>query len=207
MSDLDAKAHWEAVYRDRLATDVSWYQREPHLSLRMIDDAGVNHDAAVIDVGGGASVLVDRLIDKGFTDLTVLDVSSRALEQARERLGARADRVAWLVTDVTRYRPERLFDLWHDRAAFHFLTAAEDRARYVAVLDEAVKAGGWVVIAAFAPDGPRQCSGLPIVRYDGPALAAELGPGYRLEDEARETHLTPAGREQRFGFYRFRRLA
>jgi SAM-dependent methyltransferase len=207
MSDLDTKAHWEAVYRDRLATDVSWYQREPRLSLRMIDDAGLNHDAAVIDVGGGASVLVDRLIDKGFTDLTVLDVSSRALAQARERLGARADRVAWLVTDVTRYRPERLFDLWHDRAAFHFLTAAEDRARYVAVLDEAVKADGRVVIAAFAPDGPRQCSGLPIVRYDGPALAAALGPGYRLEDEARETHLTPAGREQRFGFYRFRRLA
>ena len=204
---VDRKAHWETVYSTRRATETSWYQREPHLSLQMISRAGIPRDAALIDVGGGASLLVDHLLGRGYSDVTVLDISARALEQAHERLGSRARAAEWLEADVTTYRPQRRFDLWHDRAAFHFLTEAGDRERYVQVLDEALKPGGWVVIAAFAPDGPQRCSGLEIVRYDAVTLSAELGPQYRLDEEQREIHVTPAGREQRFGFYRFRRLA
>jgi len=202
---FDRKSHWEGVYRTKQAQETSWYQKEPLLSLAMIANAGIDLDAPIIDVGGGASVLVDRLLDLAYRDLTVLDISQAALQQDRQRLGRRASRVDWIVADITEYTPGRTFDLWHDRATFHFLTDSDDQEKYVRRLNEALDPGGQVIIAAFALDGPRQCSGLDIVRYDGASLGEALGPDFRLEEQVLETHITPLGREQRFDFYRFRR--
>ncbi len=204
--DSDRRKHWDDVYSGKKAHETSWHQELPGLSLSMLAKAGLDHHASLIDIGGGASLLVDHLLELGCRDLTVLDISAAALEQARERLGNRASWVEWVVGDVTRYEPDRTFDLWHDRAAFHFLTSAEDRKHYVQVLCKALKPGGQAIIAAFALDGPEKCSGLDVVRYDGMKLSAELGPRLQLLDHEFETHITPAKREQRFGFYRFRRM-
>jgi len=205
MEAQDRKAHWERVYGDKLSEETSWYQAVPALSLELIANSGVGHHEALIDVGGGASRLVDYLLTAGFDDVTVLDVSPRALGQAQARLGSDAARVRWIATDITAFRPERSYRLWHDRAVFHFLIGAEDRARYLAALRQALPPGGHLVLAAFAPDGPPRCSGLDVVRYDAATLAVELGPEFRLIEERREAHRTPLGREQHFGFYRFQR--
>jgi len=204
-SDFDRKRHWERVYRDKSAQQTSWYQKEPRLSLLMVANAGLDHDAALIDVGGGASLLVDHLLDLGYRDLSVLDISRAALDQARERLGEEAYRVNWIEADVTSYVPDRQFDLWHDRAAFHFLTAEADRLQYLQVLRKSLAPGGQAIIAAFAPAGPEKCSGLDIVQYDAVKLGDELGPGFVLEEQEEESHVTPANREQLFNFFRFRR--
>lgn len=203
----DRKAHWEAVYERRLPEETSWYQATPGLSLALIANSGLQCDEPLIDVGGGASLLVDHLLAAGYQDLTVLDLSARALERAQERLGTAAARVHWIVADATELRPERTYRLWHDRAAFHFLTEAADRTRYLDALRRALAPDGQLVLAAFAPDGPPRCSGLDVVRYDAVSLAAELGPGFRLQEARREAHRTPQGREQHFGFYRFLRTA
>ena len=202
---MDRKQHWEDVYVSKAVHETSWHQAEPAPSLAMIRHAAGGGKPSLIDVGGGASLLVDCLLDEGFPDLTVLDISARALDRARRRLGRRASQVEWVEADVTQYEPVRTFDIWHDRAAFHFLTDVADRRRYVGILQRALSADGQAVIAAFALDGPKKCSGLDIVRYDAQTLGAELGPGFVLEEERSDVHLTPAGREQRFGFYRFRR--
>lgn len=200
----DRRQHWERVYRAKQPTETSWYQAEPALSLELIGNTGAGVGDGLIDVGGGASLLVDHLLARGYQDLTVLDLSAKSLEHARHRLGPDARRVAWVVADVTEFVPTRRFAVWHDRAAFHFLTDAADRRRYVQVLEAALEPGGQAIIAAFAPDGPERCSGLDIVRYDADTLAAVLGGRFRLLEERRESHRTPQGREQRFGFYRFR---
>jgi trans-aconitate methyltransferase len=205
MEENGRKAHWERVWSTRDDTATSWYQATPAVSLALIERAGAAPADPLIDVGGGASRLVDGLLDRGFSDLTVLDLSAAALDRARQRLGARAARVTWIEADVTAFRPARRYRLWHDRAVFHFLREAEDRARYVANLDRALAPDGQAVIATFAPDGPTRCSGLDIVRYDAAQLAAQLGPGWVLCEERAERHRTPAGGEQRFGFYRFAR--
>lgn len=204
---LDRKLHWESAWIGKQATEASWYQRVPRLSMTMIRNGSPGSEASLIDVGGGASVLVDYLLDAGYRRVAVLDISAEALRQAGERLGERAGGVEWIEADITRYRPTRRFDLWHDRAAFHFLLWPEDRKAYVQTLRQTLKPRGQAIIAAFAPDGPRKCSGLDIVRYDADKLGAELGREFVLEEEVREIHLTPAGKEQRFGFYRFRRVA
>ena len=204
---VDRRAHWERVYRGKQPTETSWYQAEPALSLELIGNGGVGPGDGLIDVGGGASLLVDHLLARGYGDVTVLDLSAEALQHARRRLGPDAQRVAWIVADVTEFVPTRTFALWHDRAAFHFLTDPADRWRYVQVLEAALEPGGQAIIAAFAPDGPERCSGLDIVRYDADTLGAALGGGFRLLEERRESHRTPQGREQRFGFYRFLRGA
>ena len=204
LSPEDRKRHWEEVYRSKQAVETSWYQAEPTLSLEMIKNAGAGPEQGLIDVGGGASLLVDHLLRRGYRDVTVLDLSPAALEQAQKRLGPDAGRVDWVVADVTEYAPGRSFMLWHDRAAFHFLTEPADRRRYVEVLRTSLNPGGQAIIAAFAPDGPKRCSGLDIVRYDALSMGAVLGPGFLLEEERREAHVTPLGGEQRFGFYRFR---
>jgi SAM-dependent methyltransferase len=159
---FDSKQHWEGVYSAGSARQTSWHQDIPRISLSMIANTGLGHDAAVIDVGGGASLLVDHLLELGFRDLTVLDISRSALDQAREYLQGRASRVDWIEADVTQFQPHRHFDLWHDRAAFHFLTGARDRRRYVGALENSVTPGGHVIIAAFAPSGPEKCSGLGV---------------------------------------------
>lgn len=196
-------AHWEQVWRTKAPGQVSWYQPEPTVSLELIEAAGISREAGIIDVGGGASVLVDRLLERGYTGLAVLDIAGGAMQASRERLGARAPNVEWHEADVTSFEPPRRYALWHDRAVFHFLTEAADRRAYVATLRKTLKPGGSVVIAAFAPDGPPTCSGLDVMRHDEKSLAAELGGGFVLREARRETHRTPWQAEQRFVYCRF----
>lgn len=204
---LERRAHWERIYETRAQDQVSWYQDRPEVSLRLIESAQVRLDARVVDVGGGASVLVDHLLEAGYGRLGVLDISERALGLARERLGDRAARVEWILTDVTRLDPPpQSWDLWHDRAVFHFLTAAEDRQAYRSVLDRALALNGHVVIATFGPEGPDRCSGLATVSYSPEALAAELGPGFILLESLSEAHRTPSGVVQDFIYCHFVRV-
>lgn len=201
---VSRRAHWEQVWRTKAPEQVSWYQPEPAVSLELIEAAGIAKDAGIIDVGGGASVLVDRLLDRGYTGLAMLDIAGGAMQASRGRLGARASSVEWHEADVTSFEPPRRYGLWHDRAVFHFLTEAADRRAYVATLHKALKPGGSVVIAAFALDGPPKCSGLDVMRHDQASIGAELGVGFRLEEARRETHRTPWQAEQRFIYCRFR---
>lgn len=200
---MNRKQHWETVYTSKSPLDVSWYQTEPRLSLQMIAATGVANDAPIIDIGGGASVLVDRLLDAGYTCLSVLDISGQALSHARRRLGERAGRVEWLEADITAFDPPRPFKVWHDRAVFHFLTDPEDRRKYVAALRRGLPVGGQLIMAAFAIGGPLKCSGLDIVQYDAAKLTAALGHDFRLLQEQGERHATPSGKEQLFGYFRF----
>jgi ubiquinone/menaquinone biosynthesis C-methylase UbiE len=195
-----APSSWDAVYdRDDLA-GVSWHQREPRVSLELIDALGIGPGEAVVDAGGGTSPLAGRLLDRGFADVTVLDVAERALTAAREELGERAARVDWVQADVLAWRPDRRFDLWHDRAVFHFFADPDDRARYVDSLRRALVPGGAAVIGTFALDGPPTCSGMPVVRYDAAGLTSALGADIELVTERREEHVTPGGRVQPFAW-------
>jgi ubiquinone/menaquinone biosynthesis C-methylase UbiE len=197
-------SHWDTVYgRDDLST-LSWHQREPAVSLELIDALGIGPGEAVVDVGGGVSPLAARLLDRGFADVTVVEIAEPALAAARERLGDRASQVTWVREDVLAWRPERRFDLWHDRALLHFFVAEDDRRRYVETLRAVLAPGGDVVVAAFALDGPETCSGLPVARYDARGLAALLGGGLELVEQRREEHVTPAGRVQAFTWAAFR---
>lgn len=201
---MERDRHWEGVYTEKQSNTVSWYAPTLARSLDLITRV-TGPDSAVVDVGGGASTLVDDLIRLGYLDVTVLDISSAALTVARERLGPAAERARWIVGDVvTALLPGARFDLWHDRAVYHFLTAATDRAAYATLVQRSVKPGGHLVMATFAPDGPSRCSGLDVVRYDGPSLAREL-PGFELIEETRESHTTPSGTEQRFSYSLLRR--
>lgn len=201
MSESDKRQHWEAIYSGRSPLEVSWYQKEPSLSLRLIDSCSLEKDAAIIDVGGGASLLVDRLLDQGYTRLAVLDISPTALSFARNRLGPKAQSIEWFEADITAFQPPHPFSLWHDRAVFHFLTEASDRRRYTEVLQISLKPGGHLILAAFAIGGPTTCSGLDIVQYNADKLRAELGDDFKLVDEDAETHTTPAGAKQSFSYF------
>jgi SAM-dependent methyltransferase len=196
---MDYKAHWSHIYQSKPVTQVSWYQTRPQVSLDFIRETGVDHSAQIIDVGAGASTLVDHLLDEGFHKVTLLDLSGEALEVARERLGARGDSITWIEGDVTRVElPEHAFDLWHDRAVFHFLTDPAVRERYVAQARRAVKVGGYVIVATFALDGPTQCSGLDVARYDADSLHAAFGDNFERVSFTNEAHRTPWDSEQRF---------
>lgn len=198
---MSARAHWERIYGSKQATEVSWYQPEPAVSLRLIRNVARDLSSAIIDVGGGASTLVDRLLDAGYTSVTVLDISTEALGQARERLGTRAELVNWLEADVLgKGLPPAAYNFWHDRAVFHFLTEALDRQRYVEQVHRSVRVGGHVAVATFAPDGPTHCSGLEVVRYDPNELHAEFGSDFRLLESEREEHVTPWGAVQPFTY-------
>jgi len=199
-------AHWQSVYKEKGETQVSWFQETPAISLELIHAVGVKFDSAIIDIGGGASRLVDVLVDQGYQDLTVLDVSDNAISIAKSRLGARAAMVKWIAADVTEWEPTRRYDLWHDRAAFHFLTEAADRTAYVERLTKALGPGGHVIIGTFAMDGPERCSGLPVVRYDAALLSATLGGSFAFIETRRHDHRTPTGGIQHFQFSAFRRL-
>jgi SAM-dependent methyltransferase len=196
---MDRAAHWQDVYASKQPGQVSWYAPRLERSLSLISGVA-SPDAAVIDVGGGASTLVDDLLRLGFHDVTVLDVSEAALQASQRRLGAAAERVHWIVSDVLAARLPRRFDLWHDRAVFHFLTDPADRATYAALARASVVPGGHLVMATFAPDGPSRCSGLDVARYDGAMIAGELA-GFELVEESREAHVTPWGAEQRFAYF------
>lgn len=201
----DRSAHWENVYATKGEAEVSWFQDSPAISLEMIRAVSPDHDAAIIDIGGGASRLVDALLQGGYRDVAVLDLSANALDIVKRRIGQAASTIDWIVADATTWQPAKTYDVWHDRAAFHFLTDPPDRAAYVERLRSAVAPGGHVIIATFAPDGPEKCSGLPVQRYDSTSLAAELGPEFELVETRSETHHTPWHSTQAFQFSRFRR--
>jgi SAM-dependent methyltransferase len=196
------QAHWNDIYTRKNEDEVSWFQPEAAISLELIERCGPAHASKLIDVGGGASRLVDGLLDRSFEDVTVLDLSEAALAKARARLGARADQVRWIAADVTAFEPVDRYALWHDRAVFHFLTSPVDRAAYVAVLERALAPDGHVIVGTFALDGPERCSGLEVARYDAQGLATALGPAFRLLEAVRHEHVTPGGRVQAFTFVR-----
>jgi 2-polyprenyl-3-methyl-5-hydroxy-6-metoxy-1,4-benzoquinol methylase len=204
MSTFTRQSHWQNVYRTKGEYDVSWFQKTPAMSLDLIHATGATAGASIIDIGGGASRLVDSLLDEGFA-VTVLDLSETGLAASRQRLGPRAARVNWIVADVTAWRPDRSYDVWHDRAAFHFLTEPGDRAAYAACVEAAVRPGGHAIVGTFAPDGPERCSGLPVVRHDAASLGEMLGPSFELGESRRHDHRTPGGAVQRFQFSRFQR--
>ncbi|MEN8239457.1 MAG: class I SAM-dependent methyltransferase [Actinomycetota bacterium] len=205
MRGLSSQQHWDAVYRNRVPELVSWYQEYPALSLSFVAATGLGSDASVVDVGGGCSRLTDCLLDEGFTNLTVLDLSSVAIGYGCERLGDRADEVTWIEGDVLRQRFDATFDLWHDRAVLHFLVDPADQDRYVERLNAAVSIGGHVIIATFALDGPDKCSGLPVQRYGPEALSRTLGHEFEAVDFQHETHHTPTGATQQFLYGHFQR--
>jgi SAM-dependent methyltransferase len=206
MESRDRQSHWQSVYTQKGESEVSWFQESPAPSLGMIEQTGAAPGSAIIDIGGGASRLVDHLVARGFRNVAVLDLSGAALEVAKARLGDRAAQVRWLVADVTIWEPQDIYDIWHDRAAFHFLNRDADRAAYVARLVRAVKVGGHAIIATFALDGPERCSGLPVVRYDAASLGETLGDRFELVTTRSHAHATPWGPEQSFQFSLFRRV-
>lgn len=195
---FSSRTHWDDVYNKKVFSEVSWYQQVPKISLRQIIATGVTPTDPIIDVGGGASTLVDHLLDRGFKDVTVVDISSAALDQARSRLGAKARDVNWVVADATSMVAERGFVVWHDRAVLHFLTDAADRAKYLASLRRALVPNGHLVLSTFGPDGPPKCSGLEVRRYTVEMIEDLLGPEFELTDQVLENHRTPRGAEQQF---------
>ena len=207
MSTPARQAHWQNVYQTRGERDVSWFQESPAISLDLIRATGIGNDATIVDIGGGTSRLVDALIAEGFKSITVLDLSDKALATSRTRLGASSSDVGWVAADVTTWQPGQTYDLWHDRAAFHFLTEPGDQAAYADCVRKTVRPGGHVIIGTFAPDGPERCSGLPVVRHDAASLGAMLGASFKLAESRRHDHQTPAAAIQRFQFSRFVREA
>jgi hypothetical protein len=195
-----ARDHWDNVYATKAETAVSWFQPHSARSLELIDSASPDRKASVIDVGSGASTLVDDLLTRGFADLTVLDISEVPLSRSKARLGKAADKVGWIVADITQWTPVRTWDIWHDRAVFHFLTERTQQDAYIAALMKATLPGATIIMATFALDGPEKCSGLPVQRYSPKTLAARLGARFSLVSEGRETHKTPWGSEQRFSY-------
>lgn len=201
----DGRAHWDRTYAAKAEDQVSWFQARPALSLRLIGEAAAVKAAPIIDVGGGASRLADALLDEGYSDLTVLDISEQALARAKARLGSRAERIGWIAADVTDWRPQRHWQVWHDRAVFHFLITEEAQAAYLEALMQATVPGSSVIIASFALTGPEKCSGLPVRRYSAETLAERLGEDFALYDRAEERHATPFGTSQDFIYAALRR--
>jgi SAM-dependent methyltransferase len=203
MSSINRHAHWQNLYTTKGEKEVSWFQDRPAMSLELIAASGAGPGSAIVDIGGGTSRLVDALLDAGYRNLTVLDLSEAALAVARERIGPRAAVVGWVVGDVTTWQPAEQYDVWHDRATFHFLTDASDRQAYIGRLKAALRIGGQAIIGTFALDGPERCSGLPVLRYDSASLGKLLGSQFRLLESRSEEHRTPWDTPQRFQFSRF----
>lgn len=203
---MTAADHWEAIYSRRPDSTLSWYEREPTCSLRLIERTRAAHSAAVIDVGAGTSTLVDRLLDRGYTNVTVLDISTRALADVSRRLGQRSHVVAFVRHDVLTWQPAQRYEIWHDRAVFHFLTKPADQDRYIHLAGDAVCAGGWLLLATFAPGGPARCSGLPVSRYSAEDIAETFSPAFELVENVREDHLTPKGIVQPFTWVRLKHI-
>lgn len=205
---MRSKEHWEHIYSTKASDAVSWFQEHAECSLRLIQGTGIPPAAAIIDIGGGTSTLVDDLLARGYSNLTVLDLSSAALSAAQDHLGSRADLVTWVEADITRAElPAHAFDVWHDRAVFHFLTDPLDRLAYVQAVLRAVRPGGHVIVATFAEDGPTRCSGLPVMRYSADELHAEFGEPFTLVQHEKESHHTPSGTVQQFTYCYCRKSA
>jgi len=203
---METKTHWENVYETKASTEVSWFQEHPEVSLQLIERSNVDKSGQIIDIGGGASTLADNLLVRNYQNITVLDISAAALQVARERIGSQSEVVNWLVADITQVQlPHNFYDVWHDRAVFHFLTNAADRQKYVKAVMSSVKTGGHVIIATFGIDGPSRCSGLEIVRYNPDTLHNEFGNNFDLVHTTNESHKTPFGIEQKFIYCYFRK--
>jgi SAM-dependent methyltransferase len=203
---VDRAAYWDEIYATRGELGVSWFEPDPATSMAFVARAIDGGARSAVDVGGGASRLVDALLDQSLDRVAVVDVSDEAERIARDRLGPRAEQVHWIVGDATRLDDIGSFDLWHDRAVFHFMVVEGDRRRYMDLLARTVPAGGFVIMGTFAPDGPERCSGLDVCRYDSGELSGQLGAGYELIDETARTHVTPRGVDQRFTHALFRRV-
>jgi len=202
----DMKTHWQKIHTENKPGEVSWHQTLPSVSLRLIQNTKIGKDQRIIDVGGGASTLVDHLLDAGFQKLTVLDISSMSLQRAKERIGERARQVDWVEADVRRYQSKHPFSLWHDRAVFHFLTQESDRQRYRQTLKNTLAPRGHLIIATFAIGGPSKCSGLEIVQYDADTLCKCFGEGFELISAETEVHHTPWDAQQKFIYCHFQLL-
>lgn len=201
------QAHWDSIYATKGEAEVSWFQDTPTPSLELLDLVGVQPFSAIIDIGGGESRLVDVLLERGFENLTVLDISAKALAETRTRLGDKAKGVGWIVADVTQWEPSETYDVWHDRAAFHFLTNRSEQVAYIQRLKAALRHGGHAIIGTFALDGPDKCSGLPVARHSPESVGALLGADFALIDRRQHEHRTPWGTVQRFQFSTFRQVA
>ena len=201
----DVCKHWDEVYRAKAETDVSWFQARPERSLALIEGAAPDRAIPILDVGGGASLLVDELLKVGYSNLTVLDISATALDRPKARLGLRAAQVKWVAADITNWVPERTWQLWHDRAVFHFLTDTASQNAYIEKMELATPPGATIILATFALDGPERCSGLPVQRYSADTLATRLGSHFQLVGQELETHLTPKGDRQKFQYSVLRR--
>ncbi len=206
MTDTGGKVHWDGVYSSKGEQEVSWFQESPQPSIELIGLAGAKPDAAIIDIGGGASRLVDALLTQGFKNLTILDLSEAALDKARSRLGNAARSVRWIAADVTSWKPDAKYDVWHDRAAFHFFTEPSQQRAYIGCLKQALRPDGHAIIGTFALDGPEKCSGLPVARQSPETMAALLGPDFQLVDTRRHEHATPWETVQNFQFSTFQRV-
>ena len=203
----ELQAHWNKVYADKHETEVSWFQETPDVSLDLIATAEATPEHAIIDIGGGASRLVDALLARAFQRVTVLDLSHIGLERAQDRLGEAARTVTWLVADATTWEPPQTYDIWHDRAVFHFLNEEKEQQAYLDRLRRSLSIGGRVIFGTFAPEGPEKCSGLPVTRHDSASLSRLLGPAFTLTDNRRHDHQTPWGSRQAFQFSTFQRMA
>ncbi|MGC1784062.1 MAG: class I SAM-dependent methyltransferase [Acidobacteriaceae bacterium] len=203
MDDASSKEHWQQIHANRNEEELSWFEPEPSISLDLLLAPSLNKDMPVLDVGGGSSRLVDALLERGFTDITVLDIAEAALEKSQRRLGDRADKVHWIVADIAMWEPDRKYAAWHDRAVFHFLTAKRQRWGYRVAMENAVDSGGLVVIGTFSTLGPERCSGLPVQRYSALSLSEEIGDHFRWTATRKIEHRTPSGDMQHFQFSRF----
>lgn len=199
--------HWQTIYSTKDPKEVSWFQAQASTSLRLIQKAQLNLEAEIIDVGGGASVLVDQLLEQGFKHITVLDLAEAALQKSQVRLGELANKVTWLIANIVEVEfADHQFDLWHDRAVFHFLTEHNDQQRYLQKVTAALKSGGYLVISTFAEDGALKCSGLPVQRYSTQELIHFFGQSaFDVVEEGKEVHITPAGNEQKFSYLLLRK--
>ena len=205
MISSERQSHWQNVYQSKGEEQVSWTQLDPQPSLGLIEKFAEGRNASIVDIGGGASRLVDALLAHGFAAISVLDLSEAALQSAKTRLGAQGASVQWIAADATSWLPPRAFDIWHDRAAFHFLVEEADRSAYIDRLYAGVQTGGHAIISTFAPDGPEKCSGLPVQRYDAGTLSRTIGPAFELIAEVPHQHVTPWGATQSFQFSVLRR--
>jgi SAM-dependent methyltransferase len=203
---IDNPSYWNKVYETKGEADVSWFQKNPEPSLEFIRRYAPDRSAAIIDIGGGASRLVDYLWVDGFRNLTVLDLSSEAIAIARHRIGNHGDSIKWIVSDATTWHPDDIYDLWHDRAVFHFLTESDDQSAYIRNLKRALKIGGYLVIGTFALDGPEKCSGLPVMRHSSQTLQNLLGSEFELIESRKHDHQTPFQSIQSFQYCVFKRL-
>jgi len=202
---MNRQEHWESIYKDKSPAELGWYQKQPVISLELIRKFAKDQSDYIIDVGGGASNLCDYLLDEGFKNITVLDLSSHAITCSQQRLGNKSALINWRIADVTQFVPDCTYDIWHDRAVFHFLTDKNDREQYRRVMEAATTPGSHVIVAAFTTGGPAKCSGLDVVQYDCEKLQVELGQKFVYIEERFEMHITPGGQKQAYGYYVFER--